>query len=60
MIMKENDKTSLKFRLVSAQPVNYTFRLYIRRLYDKLIVTERFFPFAWSSEKVLTSSGCPY
>ena len=31
MTSLENDKTSLKFRLVSAQPVNYTFRPYIRR-----------------------------
>ena len=31
MTSLENDKTSLKFRLVSTQPVNYTFRLYIRR-----------------------------
>ena len=31
MTSLENDKASLKFRLLSAQPLNYTFRLYISR-----------------------------
>ena len=31
MTSLENDNRSLKFRLVSAQPVNYTFQIYIRR-----------------------------
>ena len=31
MTSLENDNRSLKFRLVSAQPVNYTFRIYICR-----------------------------